>query len=39
MASVAGDALPTVQSQAPWDGKDAAVVEEEEFSLDDIMNE
>jgi len=28
-----------IEKVAEWDGEDAAVVEEEEFSLDDIMSE
>lgn len=41
LSPVAGgaEALPAVQTTTPWDGKDAVVQEEEEFSLDDIMNE
>ena len=32
-------ALPAIKEVAPWNGEDAAVEEEEEFSLDDIMGE
>lgn len=28
-----------ISKVAEWDGKDAEIVQEEEFSLDDIMNE
>lgn len=35
--SVAGGKLGEVQHHEPWDGQDAAVEVEDEFSLDDIM--
>ena len=31
--------VASVSLQAPWDGKDAKVEVEDEFSLDDIMND
>ncbi len=33
------DAFPAIHDVSLWDGKDAKVKVEEEFSLDDIMNE
>ena len=38
VADVEG-ALAAVETRDPWDGGDGQAVEEEEFSLDDIMNE
>lgn len=34
---VAGGRLGTLATTEPWDGQDAAVELEDEFSLDDIM--
>eukprot|EP00475_Leptophrys_vorax_P000642 TRINITY_DN10361_c2_g1_i1.p1 TRINITY_DN10361_c2_g1~~TRINITY_DN10361_c2_g1_i1.p1 ORF type:complete len:448 (-),score=40.14 TRINITY_DN10361_c2_g1_i1:43-1386(-) len=31
--------IPEAQSREPWDGKDGQVVEEEEFSLEDLMGD
>jgi protein disulfide-isomerase A6 len=36
---ISNGALGAVETTTPWDGKDAVVEEEEEFSLDDIMKE
>lgn len=33
------DGTPNVQSIEPWDGKDGEVIEEDEFSLEDLMND
>jgi hypothetical protein len=38
VVAISGD-VAKVRSQQPWDGKDAQVEAEDEFSLDDIMNE
>lgn len=29
--------VPTVGSTEPWDGKDGELIEEDEFSLDELM--
>ncbi len=31
--------LASVEARAPWDGKDGEGIEEEEFSLDDLMGD
>ena len=36
VGAVVGD-LAVVHGTEPWDGRDGAAVEEDEFSLDDIM--
>lgn len=38
VAPVNGDVAAVVAAD-PWDGSDGVVVDEEEFSLDDIMGE
>ena len=30
---------PTVVASEPWDGKDGEVIEEDEFSLDELMGD
>jgi protein disulfide-isomerase A6 len=31
--------VPTVVKTEPWDGKDGEIIEEDEFSLDELMGE
>lgn len=31
--------LPAIENTQAWDGKDAEVIEEDEFSLEDLMSE
>ncbi|CAI7770947.1 unnamed protein product [Closterium sp. NIES-54] len=33
------ESIPEAESREPWDGKDGQVVEEEEFSLEDLMGD
>jgi len=38
VGAVAGE-LAKAQTTEPWDGRDGAAAEEDEFSLDDIMSD
>lgn len=31
------DGIPTIVQSEPWDGKDGEVIEEDEFSLEELM--
>jgi protein disulfide-isomerase A6 len=33
------DGAPTVVQSEPWDGKDGVLIEEDEFSLEDLMGD
>ena len=33
------ESIPLIEARAEWDGQDGQLPEEEEFSLDDLMNE
>ena len=33
------DGAPTVVQTEPWDGKDGEIIEEDEFSLDELMGD
>ena len=33
------ESAPTIVSTEPWDGKDGEIIEEDEFTLEDLMGE
>lgn len=39
VSAVEGGALPQIVSSSPWDGREGQAIEEDEFSLEDLMNE
>jgi protein disulfide-isomerase A6 len=34
-----GDTPPTIVKTEPWDGKDGEIIEEDEFSLEELMGD